>query len=78
MQESKHFEDLACYFWIVVVLNDLGHWDFAWYTLVGQYICASSLRNAWMTQQIATSTIWTFANVIQHKRLSCPYSILEK
>ena len=39
----------------------------------GQYICASSLRNAWMTQQIATSTIWTFANVIQLKSLSCPY-----
>ena len=27
----------------------------------------------WMTQQIATSTIWTYVNVIQHKSLSCPY-----
>ena len=26
-----------------------------------------------MTQQIATSTIWTYTNVIQHKSLSCHY-----
>ena len=36
------------------------------------HLCLKSPKRL-MTQQIATSTIWTYANVIQHKSLSCPY-----